>query len=99
MGFSSLLLVVQVHGADTDCFVNVRGWSLIIRSGIEKLEEVDTTNLFGLQKTLPILLIVQENLLMRWMHIFLLSAGGGEKRELCKHEEMVQCGQSSNGKS
>ena len=30
---------------------------------------------------------------------FLLSAGGGEKRELCKHEEMVQCGQSSNGKS
>ena len=51
---------------------------------------MDTTNLFGLQKTLPILLIVQENLLMRWMHIFLLSAGGGEKRELCKHEEMVQ---------
>ena len=98
MGFSSLL-VVPVHGAGTDCFVNVRGWSLIIRSGVEKLEEVDTTYLSGLQKTLPILLIVQENLLMRWMHIFLLSAGGGEKRELCKHEEMVQCGQSSNGKS
>ena len=37
---------------------------LIIRSGIEKLEEVDNTHLFGLQKTLPILLIVQENLLM-----------------------------------
>ena len=64
MGFSLLLLVVQVHGADTDCFVNVRGWSHIIRSGIEKLEEVDTTYLSGLQKTLPILLIVQENLLM-----------------------------------
>ena len=98
MGFSSLL-VLPVHGADTNCFVNVRGWSLRRRSKIEKLEEVDTKNFFVLQKTLPILLIVQENLLMRWMHIFLLSAGGGEKRELCKHEEMVQCGQSSNGKS
>ena len=52
MGFSSLL-VVPVHGANTDCFVNVRDWSLRRRSGIEKLEEVDTKNLFVLQKNSP----------------------------------------------